>query len=162
MTFTLTNETLSLILIAVGVLAIANCVWIFFLGRKIKQLLGGTDAKNIEEALVLHKAELDKFNIFKSTVNKYLETVEMRLKRSIQGVETVRFNPFKGTGDGGNQSFSTAFVDEVGSGVVVSGLYSRERISIFSKPLKGYNSEFELSDEEREVIEKAKRSVNQK
>ncbi len=160
MPFTLTTETIFWALVGACVLAVANTVWLILLGRKIRQLLGGTQAKNIQEALVLHKTELDKFNTFKNTINKYLETVEMRLKRSVQGVETIRFNPFKGTGDGGNQSFSTAFIDESGNGVVVSGLYSRERVSIFSKSVKNYKSEFELSEEEQAVIENVHKKLS--
>jgi hypothetical protein len=67
-------------------------------------------------------------------MEEYLTTVEKRLKKSIQGVETVRFNPFKGTGAGGNQSFSTAFVNEKGDGVVLTSMYARDRISMFAKP----------------------------
>jgi hypothetical protein len=68
----------------------------------------------------------------------------------------LRFNPFKGTGDGGNQSFSTAFVSEKGDGAIISSLYSRDRVSIFCKPLASFESSFELTDEEKEVLEAAK------
>lgn len=134
------------------VLSLVNLALVVFLFKKIKQLLGGTNAKNIEEALGQTKKELDRFEKFRSEINKYLQSVEKRLRRSVQSVETIRFNPFKGTGDGGNQSFSMSLVDENGDGAVVSSLYSRERISIFSKPIKNFNSEFELSEEERKVV----------
>jgi hypothetical protein len=86
----------------------------------------------------------------------YLHIVEERLKKSIRGVETVRFNPFKGTGDGGNQSFATALIDEEGNGVVISSIFARDRTSIFSKPIYKYVSSHELSEEELEAITKAK------
>ena len=86
----------------------------------------------------------------------YLTTVEKRLRKSVQSINTVRFNPFKGTGSGSNQSFSTAFLNEEKDGVVISSLYSREHISIYSKPIKGGNSEYEMSDEEKESLENAK------
>ena len=159
MPFTLTIETNFWVAVAVAVLAIIDALWLVFMTRKIKRLLGGTQAKDIQEALVIIRKELDKLKGFRNEVDKYLETVEMRLKRSVQGVETVRFNPFKGTGDGGNQSFSTAFLDEEGNGVTVSGLYSRERVSIFSKAVKNFSSDFELTDEERGVIENARKKL---
>ena len=81
------------------------------------------------------------------------------MKRSLQSVETVRFNPFKGSGEGGNQSFSTSFVSENGDGVVISSLYSRDRISVFSKPLSKFQSSFELTDEEKKVIEDSKKNL---
>jgi len=40
--------------------------------------------------------------------------------------------------------------------VVFSSLYSRERMSVFAKPIKNNKSEYELSAEEKEALEKAK------
>ena len=89
-------------------------------------------------------------------MEEYLLSVEKRLKKSVQSVSTVRFNPFKGTGSGSNQSFSTTFLNEERDGVIISSLYSREHISVYSKPVVKGASEYELSDEEKESLEKAK------
>jgi len=78
--------------------------------------------------------------------------IEKRLRKSVQSVHTVRFNPFKGTGGGGNQSFATSFLNEEGDGVVLSSIYSRDRVSIFAKPVKKHSSEYELSEEEKEAV----------
>ena len=85
----------------------------------------------------------------------YFNTVEHRLNRSIQAIETERFNPFKGEGVGGSQSFATVLISEKGDGVVISSLYSRDRISIFSKPIAKFKSAFDLTDEENNVLKKA-------
>ena len=71
-------------------------------------------------------------------------------------MHTVRFNPFKGTGAGGNQSFATALLNENGDGVVLSSLYSRERVSVYAKPVQKFSSEYELSGEEKQAIKSAK------
>ena len=47
-------------------------------------------------------------------------------------------------------------LDEEGDGLVISSLYSRERMSIFAKPIKNNKSEYELSMEEKEALSKAK------
>ena len=77
----------------------------------------------------------------------------------MRGVGTVRFNPFKGTGDGGHQSFATAFLDETGNGIVLSTLYIRDRVGIYAKPLKKGRSEYELTGEERKAIEEARKQL---
>jgi hypothetical protein len=77
----------------------------------------------------------------------------------VQAVETIRFNPFKGIGEGGSQSFSTSFLSESGKGVVISSLYSRDRVSVFSKPLDKFESTFELTPEEKDVILNSKNSL---
>ncbi len=123
---------------------------------KIKNLLGGTSAKNIEQSLSVLREEIKTMQIFSEKASVHFHNIEKRLRKSIQGVETVRFNPFKGTGAGGNQSFSTTFLNEQGNGVVISSLHSRDRISIFSKPVKNFGSEFEMSGEEKDVVRRAK------
>lgn len=47
-------------------------------------------------------------------------------------------------------------LNEDGDGVVISSLYSRERMSIFAKPIKNGKSEYELTDEEKKSLAKAK------
>lgn len=69
---------------------------------------------------------------------------------------TVRFNPFQGKGIGGNQSFSSVFVDEEGNGVVITSMHTRERTNVFAKPLKNWGSEYELSEEEKRAIKNQK------
>lgn len=120
----------------------------------------GKDAKSLEDSIVSAKDNLEKLNIFQRESSLYFKNIENRLRRSVQAVETLRFNPFKGTGDGGNQSFSTALVSENGDGVVVSSLYSRDRVSVFSKPLKNFESTFELTEEEKEVIGNSKTNLS--
>lgn len=153
-----------LLYLAIGeaVLLLAFLAGASYFRIRIKKLLGGTSAKTIEESLKNMKREIDDLNHFRSESMKYLETAEKRLRRSSQAIETTRFNPFKGTGDGGNQSFSTVILNENGDGVVLSSLYSRERVSIFSKPLKGGASQYELSGEERETLARAKENLNLK
>ena len=123
---------------------------------RVGRFLRGKDGKTLEDAVVRSATDIQKFKEFRKEIETYLETVEKRLDQSVRGVGTVRFNPFKGTGDGGNQSFASAFISEKGDGVVFSTLYSRERLSIFAKPLMGGKSQYELTGEEKEAIQTAR------
>ncbi len=80
--------------------------------------------------------------------------INSKLKKSIRGVETIRFNPFPDQGS--NQSFAIGMLNEEGDGIVLSSLYSRERMSVFAKPIKEHKSEYELSAEEKHVLDKAR------
>lgn len=159
MEFIIGNYTL-LISIGATVLAIILLIAVIMLRAKINRLLGSSDAKSIEETLVIQKKDLDDLLEFQRDAIGYFKSVEERLRRSVQSVETIRYNPFKGTGDGGNQSFATTFINEEGNGVVISSLYSRERVSVFSKPIKSFKSEYELSEEEAETLERSKAKVS--
>lgn len=162
MSFGMNIETGFIIVGVIGILAIFNTVWLIIVARKINRLLIGTNAENLEEAGALVRKEIDDLKKFRKESEVYFENVENRLQRSIQSVETIRFNPFKGTGDGGNQSFSTAFIDERGNGAVLSSLYSRERVSVFGKPVQKFTSEFELTEEEKEVIESTQKKLSRR
>ena len=122
----------------------------------MKKFLIDVDAKNIDDSITTLASGAKDLQAFQKDMEEYLTTVEKRLRKSVQSVHTVRFNPFHGTGGGGNQSFATAFLNEEGDGVVMSSLYSREQTSVYSKPIKKYASEHELSTEEKEAVEKAR------
>lgn len=142
-------------LLALFILAIS---WLIRFEIKFKRLLGGKN-QSLDSAISEIRKDLSAIMKYRDASEKYLETVEQRLRKSVTGVETIRFNPFKGDGSGGNQSFSTAFVNEEGDGVVISSLYSRERVSVFAKPIKKSTSEYEMTAEEKESLRKAKEST---
>lgn len=121
---------------------------------KLKKLLAGKNGGSLEHSIVAMGEGVARLDKLHSEIRKQLEHIEQRVRKGIKRAETVRFNPFKGTGSGGNQSFATAFLDEEGDGVVISSLYSRDRVSVFAKPIKNFSSEYELSGEEREAIQK--------
>ncbi|MHB1316861.1 MAG: DUF4446 family protein [Minisyncoccota bacterium] len=140
---------LTYILIGIVVILVG---WIINLEIRIRRLLGGSKSGSLEESIINAKKDIEDLHKFRKDSLNYFTNVEGRLSRSIQSVETMRFNPFKGVGEGGNQSFATSFISEKGDGVVVSSLYSRERVSVFSKPIKKFESTFDLTEEEQSVI----------
>lgn len=155
-------ESLPIIFGIFTLITIMLLVWIIRLDSRLKKVLLGKDAKTLEDSLVYFKKEIDLLNTFQKDSENYFRLVESRLTRSLQGTETIRFNAFKGDGLGGNQSFATAFLNEQGDGVVISSLYTRERTSIFSKPIKKFTSTIELSEEEQEAVNKSHENLKRK
>ncbi len=143
-----------------GVVTLLLVIWLVRFEVKIRRLLRGKDGKSPEEVIVDAQKSIANLREFQSDSIEYFKNVESRLRRSVQAVEMIRFNPFKGNGDGGNQSFCTAFLSEKGDGAIISSLYSRDRVSIFSKPLENFESSFELTEEENEVMESAKKKLS--
>jgi len=126
---------------------------------KVNRLLRGKSGKSLENVIIRNAADIEKFKEFRKELETYLESVEKRLDQSVRGIGTVRFNPFKGTGDGGHQSFATALLDENENGIVLSTLYTRERVGVYAKPLKSGKSEYELTQEERNAIAEARKKL---
>jgi hypothetical protein len=73
----------------------------------------------------------------------------------LQWIGTLRFNPFRDTG--GAQSFALAIVDARGDGIVLSSLHARDNTRVYAKPLRSWQSEHALTDEEQQAIERAQR-----
>ena len=126
--------------------------WIGYLEWRLRRLLVGKSGASLEDAitaLVQSVKETDKVN---EAIQQHLIKMEERLQKSLQRVQTVRFNPFPD--QGGNHSFALGLLDERGDGVVISTLYSREKTSVYAKPIKNRASEFELTKEEHQAIAK--------
>lgn len=144
----------SVFLFIFGILAVILIAWIIRLEMRLSRLLAGKNGKSLEDSILFIKNETEQLRIAQKNSDIRYTDLRARLRRSIQRIETTRFNPFRGTGSGGNQSFVTAFTDEDGNGVIVSGLYARDSVSVYAKPIKTFSSEFNLSDEEKGVLEK--------
>ena len=149
------NTTLIVLATAMGIAVL----WGLRTQWRINRLLKGKSGKTLEDTIVKNASDIEKLNDFRKELETYLETVEKRIGQSIRGVGTVRFNPFKGNGEGGSQSFATALVDEKENGVVLSTLFIRERVGVYAKPLTNGKSEYELTEEEKEAIKRAGQKI---
>lgn len=152
-------RVLPYILLSTGALVIILAAWVIRLELKMRRFTVGKSGHSLEASFVQLQKEYDASLHFRAQMEQYLLSVEKRLRRTVQGNETVRFNPFQGDGSGGNQSFATAMLNEVGDGVVFSSIYARDRMCIFAKPLQSFQSEHELTEEERMAVEKARLSL---
>lgn len=136
------------------IVLLCNIFWIVKTEKRLKRFFIGKKGKDLEDTLIHLEDEVKNLILSKNKIEAELVIINQKLKKSIRGLETIRFNPFPD--QGGNQSFAISMQNEDGDGVVISSLYARERMSIFAKPIKKGNSSYELTDEEREVINKAK------
>jgi len=128
-------------------------IWIFKTEKRIQRFFVGKKAKDLEDTLVTLEDEIKRLSASKEKIEKDIVLINQKLRKSIRGLETIRFNPFPDQGS--NQSFAIGIQNEDGDGVVISSLYSRDRMSVFAKPLKAGTSTYELSEEEKDAIAKS-------
>ena len=136
--------------IVFGVATLLLALWILLLEIRLRKVFKGKKAGELESVMAEITKNLKEISASEEETRKYLETVESRLRNSLQGVGVVRFNPFENSGS--NQSFAIAFLDECGNGAVISSLYSREKVNVYAKSIKNSKSEYSLSKEEEEAI----------
>jgi hypothetical protein len=137
------------LLVAAIILLLA---WIAYQEYRLRRLLAGQNAATLEGTINALAESVKYTDSVNEEIQQHLLKMEERLRRSVQQVKTVRFNPFPETG--GNHSFALSLLDEKGDGVVISTLYSREKTNVYAKPIKSRASEFELTVEEKQAIQK--------
>jgi len=155
MDFSIFLTTDALIIVFLVITIILLTLWIIRIERKLKILLASKNTQTIDETLDEMQQTISQLYTFSRKADTHLKNLEKRTQRSIQSIELQRYNPFSGDGSGGTNSFSVAFLNEHGDGVVISSMYTRERTNVFSKKLSKLSSNQELSDEESTVINKA-------
>ena len=88
-------------------------------------------------------------------LEKELDRLQDEGELHVQKVGLIRFNPFKETG--GDHSFSIALLDGQDTGIVLTGLHTRERTRVYVKAVKKGKSEHKLSYEEKKALTKAQK-----
>lgn len=92
------------------------------------------------------KAVADRLNEVATTQISMIEGS----KQYIQRASCVRYNAYEDTGS--DLSFSVAILDSRGAGLVMSGLYGRDDMRMYAKPVEGGRSPYVLTNEEKQAI----------
>ncbi len=140
--------------ILAGIFILLGAIWAIITEKRLRKFFLGKKAQNLEDTIFTLENDIAKLKKAKENIEKDIGVINAKLKKSIRGLETIRFNPFPDQGS--NQSFAIGMLNEEDDGLVISSLYSRERMSIFVKPIKAGKSEYELTNEEKEALQKAK------
>ncbi len=140
--------------ILTSIAIIIGIFWVVKTESRLKRFFLGKKAQDLEDTIASMQDEITKLKQAKENFEKENAIMNAKLKKSIRGLETLRFNPFPDQGS--NQSFAIGMINEENDGVIISSLYSRDRMSVFAKPIKNGKSEYELTEEEKGVLEKAK------
>lgn len=125
--------------------------------KQYQTLMRGVQKENLEELLlkqadIIHES-LDQVNQLSMRTNK----LETSIEACLQKTALVRFNAYDNMGS--DLSFSLALLDQQDNGIVISSLYGREESRTYAKPVVGGNSTYPLSEEEKDAISQAKKSL---
>jgi len=145
------NTTILIYILAFVVIILI--IWITKTEHRFKKFFVGTKGKNLEDVMIKLDSQMAELKDMQIKINEHLTEVDKRLDKSIRNIEVIRFNPFEDAGS--NQSFAMSFLNDEGNGVIISSLYARDRMSIFAKPISKGKSDFDLSEEEQNVLKKS-------
>ena len=120
---------------------------------KQARLLRGADGSSLERMLLDHA---DTSQVVREQISVATRTSEDNaesLRLCLQRIGLVRFDAFADVG--GEQSFALAVLDAGSNGFVVSGLYSRNDMRVYAKPVVAGVSPLSVTEEERKAIASA-------
>lgn len=123
------------------------------MNKRYQKMMQGMEGNNLEKLLIGHIEEVrhavDKVNAME---NEY-KRMDALTQYCVQKIGIVRFNAFEDTGS--DLSFAIALFDAKNNGVVFSSIYGRNESRTYAKPIVNGQSEYHLTNEEKEAIAKA-------
>lgn len=144
-----------LIVVVILILWNGGLTFLFYrLYSSLQKIVDGGKSRPVVDILseVLDRQEIFDKELVKT--NKQVDDLIFDAQFYIQKIGLVRFNPFNDTG--GDQSFILALTDQEDSGVVVSGLHTRNGTRWYAKKIEfGKGVEHELSADEVKAIKAA-------
>ena len=141
-------------------LQIVLIVLLVILSDKYKRLqksyatfMKGKNGKNLEKSIFKKFAELEKIaDLVKSNEEK-IQNIYKKMESHYQKVGIVKYDAFHEMG--GNLSFALTMLDENDNGWIFNAMHSREGCYTYIKEVVKGESYIELSEEERQCLEKA-------
>lgn len=137
-------------IIALAAAVIIMAVFMIILMKRITRLAAGASAKSLESIIIENNIFVKNLKAEHLKMEGQILALENDSLLNIQNIGVVRFNPFKEMG--GSQSFAVAFTDKNNTGIVLSSIFTRDRVNIFAKPVIKGDSEYTLTKEEKEAL----------
>ena len=142
-----------IVIIALGVWLLILTIVLYLNFKSLARLNAQVGKKNFVELLnkllVQEKENKKTLTDFRSD----FERIQKELDLNVQKIGLVRFNPFKQLG--GDQSFSLALLDAHDTGIILTGLHTRQKTRLYVKYISGGKSKYDLSTEEVRAIKEA-------
>ena len=147
-------EKIVLLVLGLWLLGLTVALWwvVRVFNSLTRQVKGESLIKVLEKVIVRLRVDSEEIR----EIKKEIAGIRELDRYHIQKVGMVRFNPFRETG--GDHSFSIALLDANNTGLILTGIHTRERTRIYTKAVKNGKGEFELSDDEKKALSKAQKS----
>lgn len=109
--------------------------------------------ENINDMLQKYVKNVEDVKAENAEIERYCQKLDDISKENLKKIGLVRYNAYKNTGS--NLSFALAILNDKNTGIVLNGIYGLDTSNIYAKPVIEGKSEYALSKEEEEAIQKA-------
>lgn len=149
-----------LLILILAIMNFINRSKIKKLKKRYEKFMSGLSNKNIEELLDIYFDKVNGISIKNKEIENHLNNIDRNLIQCIQKIGVVRYNAFDNVGS--DLSFSIAILDYNDSGIILSGIYSRDSSSTYAKPVIDGKSKYTLSVEEIQALDMAKKNTTER
>lgn len=150
-------DNIAWVSLALGAFAvlIAGAVFLSFssVRRRLLVLQGRAGRDDIVTAVSRQIDQVGELRKQFEELSSGLDSLTIAFKDAVQRVCVYRYDAFEDMG--GKLSFSAAFLDAKGNGVVISCINGRQEARSYAKPIEAAQSAYNLSPEEQEAIRRA-------
>ncbi len=146
------------------VFSLGLLIWILRLKKKLLVLQRSGDKDTFLGAVNKYVEKMQNIATEQAKINKALAKDDQALQAQIDEIKeamtyvvsrvaTVRYDAFNNMG--GQMSFSTAMLNDLGDGIVVTAINGRSETRTYIRNIKNKKCDVEISREEAEAINKA-------
>ncbi len=121
-------------------------------------LAGGAGGEDLLAAVARQVEATERLRGKLNLIGRETAQLRQRVSSLVGTVGLTRYDAFDDAG--GHLSYSAAFLDEAGDGVVLTTINGRAETRSYAKPVQGGRSRHNLSDEERAAIAMAMGATN--
>ncbi len=125
--------------------------------RRYRALLDRNPDLSIDDLLIQHQEGLADLKAGQEALRRRMADLERAALDHVQRVGIVRFNAFPDVG--ADLSFSIALLDGRDNGFVLTSLYGRSECRTYAKPIRGGQSSYTLTEEEKQALSRARENV---
>ncbi len=144
------QHILSIIVIVLCVVVFIMLFYIVYLQIKYNKLIKNTGEINIEKILIKNQQQIEQLNKFVDYFHDYEIKINDRLEKSVSKVAVKKYNALERMG--GELSAIVCLLDELGSGVLLNILHTRDANHVFTKNIQKGKCDLPLSKDEKEVV----------
>ena len=120
--------------------------------KKYNELTEGAEGINLEELILSQGKRPNQYQSELNELKASFYQLEEFSRETISKVYFKRYNAFPDMGS--DLSFSVLLVNAKNTGVLLTSIYGRDENRVYLKPIVNGNSDYVLSPEEREILNK--------
>jgi len=120
------------------------------LRKTYMSMLNGESGLNVEQAFIDLQQRTQELQEQAKQSQQQIAGIAQQMRKMKSNLGVYRYNAFAQNGN--DLSFSVALLDDELDGVVLTGIHNREETYVYAKPVTQGQSQYVLSPEEKEAI----------